>query len=231
MATGLAMPLSAVHATTGSTTASCVTSPLATDFKAAFVTGSLTQAHVAYVGASPLCAGVVKTYSLNSYATEGSTWPTSGKQTLVDHQSVMLSKDKTSADLTVKLPTTSCFYQTDLYANGHIYDGSSATELAPLYPNVRTPNDMIAGKNGKLDVCPSPVIVPVVTPKPSATPTPSVTPVPVSIPEAGKGGAVLATATETPAVLPETGAPLAGLLGLGALVTSSVGYIRSRRSR
>jgi hypothetical protein len=101
-------------------------------------------------GDKPLCEGVEKTFSLNSYRTEGPSWPTSGTQTFVKHVSATLSKVTHSADLHVPVPD--CFFQIDLYGNGHAYDGNDGA--VPHYPNVATPDDLIQAVNGGKDCAP-----------------------------------------------------------------------------
>ena len=111
------------------------------------------EATVEYKGAA-LCDGAQQVVSFNSYATEGPTWTTSGKQTLVDHQQVVLSKSTTKATLKVK--STPCYYQTDLYFGSKKYDGVDGA--LPHYPNaVITPEgNMIDFRNGGNPCKPNP---------------------------------------------------------------------------
>jgi hypothetical protein len=129
----------------------CNANPTSGDFTAAYVDGSVTTAHVEYVGELPMCEGVTKTFSLNAYTNEGDSWETSGNQALVDHATMVLGGDKTAADLTVKLPDGDCFYQTDLYANGKKYDGVDGP--LPHYPDTEAPDDYIDSRSGGSQVC------------------------------------------------------------------------------
>jgi uncharacterized repeat protein (TIGR01451 family) len=108
------------------------------------------HASVSYTGQT-LCAGVSKVVSLNSYQTDGPTWPTSGTQTFIDHASVTIDKYHTSGYLAVKAP--SCFYQTDLYYGSTRFDGQDGA--LPHYPNSNVPTNLIAARNsGKACVQP-----------------------------------------------------------------------------
>ncbi|MDQ1626958.1 MAG: hypothetical protein QOI54_702 [Actinomycetota bacterium] len=133
-------------------TPSCLASISTKDVVAAYLPGDPFHATVAYKGGS-LCDGVTKTVSLNSYATDGGSWPTSGTQVFVDHDQVTLSKDKTSGSLSVQAP--SCYYQTDLYFGDKRYDGKNGA--VPNYPGVVTPENLVAARNGghACDVMPS----------------------------------------------------------------------------
>ncbi|MFN8631668.1 MAG: hypothetical protein U0838_15530 [Chloroflexota bacterium] len=88
--------------------------------------------------------GCTFSFSLNSYKTDGPTWPSSGTQALVDHQSVTLSADKTSATLTVAKPE--CYGQTDFYTGTTAFDGKDGA--LPHYPGTVTPTGLIAYSNG-----------------------------------------------------------------------------------
>lgn len=129
----------------------CNANPTMEDFSADYLNGSSTKAHVAYINEVPMCNGVSQVFSLNSYATEGDTWETSGTQRLVDHVSVTLSAAKTEADLEVKLPGVNCYYQTDLYANSHRYDGVDGP--LPHYPDTEAPLDYIDSRMGGTEKC------------------------------------------------------------------------------
>lgn len=73
------------------------------------------------------------------------------------------------------------------------------------------------------------VTVPKTTPSPTPSPSKSPTPTPTKSPTPSPTpGATLGTAT----TLPETGAPILGsAIGLGAMITASAAYIKSRRNR
>ncbi|MFF4588645.1 hypothetical protein [Streptomyces sp. NPDC001388] len=112
--------------------------------------------------------------SLAEYTTEGSSWYTSGHQTLVDKATVHLTaadvadaKDarRTWQKLTVKTPD--CYGQIDLYGDDVIYDGKSEDGHgpAPYEPDgVVTPYHLIAAWNGGDKPC---------TPEEPGTPAPS----------------------------------------------------------
>jgi len=71
------------------------------------------------------------------------------------------------------------------------------------------------------------VVVPTPTPAPTPKPTPVPTPAPTPKPTPG-----VTLGTSTVATLPDTGAPFAATtLGLGAMITTAVAYIKSRKQR
>ncbi len=109
------------------------------------------HAVVTYTGPKPLCEDVSKTVSLNSYQTEGPTWPKSGTQKFVDHDAVTIDSEHSSGKLSVKEP--SCYYQTDLYWGGKRYDGVDGA--VPHYNDSRIAG-LIDYRNGG-DGCKPPV--------------------------------------------------------------------------
>ncbi|PYC75827.1 hypothetical protein C7C46_23430 [Streptomyces tateyamensis] len=112
--------------------------------------------------------------SLAAYSTEGATWKTSGKQTLVGFATGLLTQQKPQLllDLGGRLPE--CFGQVDLYNGSEKYAG----DKAPHYPNAVIGDDKIAWWNGG-KACPSGT--PSSTPSPSSsTQAPSPTPTPSS---------------------------------------------------
>ena len=131
----------------------CVGSIKASDVSAHYTSDAF-HAVVTYTGATPLCDGVSYTVSLNSYQTQGPTWPTSGTQTFVDHDSVTLDKDHTLGSLSVEEP--SCYYQTDLYKGSTRYDGVDGP--VPHYDDVRIVG-LIDFRNGG-DGCQPPPVQP-----------------------------------------------------------------------
>ncbi|WP_416978200.1 hypothetical protein [Streptomyces sp. T028] len=112
--------------------------------------------------------------SLAEYTTEGSSWYTSGHQTLVDKATVYLaaadvadSKDakRTWQKLSVKTPD--CYGQIDLYGDDVIYDGKSEEGHGPVPyepDGVVTPYHLIAAWNGGDKPC---------TPDEPGTPSPT----------------------------------------------------------
>ncbi len=120
----------------------CASTVQTSDVSARYVTDDF-HALVEYKGMT-LCEGVSKTVSLNSYKTDGPTWPTSGTQVFVDHDQITIDKNTTSGTLVVDKP--SCYYQTDLYWGSTRYDGVDGA--LPHYPNSPTPNNLIAARNG-----------------------------------------------------------------------------------
>jgi uncharacterized repeat protein (TIGR01451 family) len=120
----------------------CVSSISTSDVNAHYTTDAF-HAVVTYTGPTPLCEGVSKVVSLNSYLVGGPTWPTSGTQVFVDHDSVTIDKTHTSGTLVVDVP--SCFYQTDLYFGGTRYDGTDGP--VPHYDDVRIAG-LIDHRNG-----------------------------------------------------------------------------------
>ena len=110
----------------------------------AYYTSDVFHARVTYIGQTPLCAGVSKTVSLNSYQTEGPTWTTSGTQTFIDHDQITIDGNTPDGYLEVKEP--SCYYQTDLYFGSTRYDGVDGA--LPHWPDSGTPLNVITSANG-----------------------------------------------------------------------------------
>jgi hypothetical protein len=88
--------------------------------------------------------GCSQAFSMASYDTEGPTWPTSGKQSLLDFDTATIDAGNLSATLSVAKPD--CFGQTDFYWGSTKYDGNEAP--LPNYPGTPTPYDKISGSNG-----------------------------------------------------------------------------------
>lgn len=86
--------------------------------------------------------------SLASYSAEGPSWETSGTQAFLGWDTVTLSSESLEATLDVSEFAPSCFGQIDLYGNGIAYDGTNGNEL-PHYPDVMTPENLIAAWNGE----------------------------------------------------------------------------------
>ena len=154
--------------------------------------------------------------SLNSYKTDGPTWPTSGIQALIDHKTVTLTKTNTTASLTVQ--TAPCFGQNDLYIGSTRFDGVDGA--LPQYPNGVFPTKLITAWNGG-KACAETVPPPATTvdhthdrdcntpatptmPETPTTPTTPATPeAPVTTPQvAPETPRILAASTTTPATLP-----------------------------
>ena len=190
--------------------------------------------------------GVSCDVSLHAYETEGSTWPTSGKQRLVGFATAHL----TDAPQTLTVTGSSCFGQNDLVIGTTRNDGVDGP--APHYPDQVFASNTIAswiGGSACATSSPSPSPTPTPTPSPSPTPTPTqptavlptqimapasvapvaMTPSPSSSvlgeefvqPPAPAATLPLATSRQ----LPFTGAPLtlealaaAGLVGVGAVL-------------
>lgn len=96
--------------------------------------------------------------SLNSYKTDGPTWPTSGIQALIDHKTVTLTKANPTAALAVQ--TAPCFGQNDLYLGSQRFDGVDGA--LPQYPNGVFPTKLITAWNGG-KACAETVTPPTVT--------------------------------------------------------------------
>jgi hypothetical protein len=124
--------------------------------------------------------GCSRAFSLASYETEGPSWPTSGKQTFLDHDTATLDAQHPSATLTVTAPE--CFGQTDFYTsaivNGVYWAGSTRYNgiegPLPHYPDSPTPYGKIAGSEGGQACAVTP---PTPTPTPTPVETPRETPV------------------------------------------------------
>lgn len=125
-----------------------------------------------------LPAGCSRAFSLASYETDGPSWPKSGTQKFLDHDTATLDAQHTSATLTVTGPE--CFGQTDFYTsdtvNGKWWAGSTRYNgiegPLPHYPDSPTPYGKIAGSEGG-HTCAAPP--PAATPTPTPTPTPTAT--------------------------------------------------------
>jgi hypothetical protein len=111
--------------------------------------------------------------------------------------------------ISTKLPD--CFFQVDLVRGSQPTDPNGG----PLYGKDR----MMGSLHGGTQACADPT--------PSVTPTPSASPTPSSSPSATP--AVLGDSTQPPTTLPDTGAALGGLVGVGSMVGAGYAYIRSRR--
>ncbi len=116
--------------------------------------------------------GCSRAFSLASYDTEGGSWPESGVQTFLDHDTATLDAQNPSATLTVTGPE--CFGQTDFYTSAWVndvfwpgwtrYDGIDGP--LPHYPDSPTPYGKIAGSEGGHEC-----VAPTPPPTPTATPT------------------------------------------------------------
>lgn len=148
--------------------------------------------------------------SLAEYTTEGPNWPTSGRQTLVDKDTVYL----TSADLgagydeqrtwqKLSVRTPDCYGQIDLYGDDITYDGQTGEGHgpAPYQPEgIATPYHLIAAWNGGEKPCDSGSSEPPATPSEpptSAPPTPT-TPATPTTPEGSEPPAEETTPPTTP---------------------------------
>jgi hypothetical protein len=131
----------AAQTTTASTSTTCLQKISTSDVSARYTDDF--HAVVAYTGATPLCEGASMTISLNSYQVEGSTWPTSGEQSFVDHAAVTMDSNHLSGSLAVMQP--SCYYQTDLYRGGTRFDGVDGP--LPHFDDVRI-SGLIDHRNG-----------------------------------------------------------------------------------
>jgi hypothetical protein len=117
--------------------------------------------------------------SLAEYTAEGSTWYTSGHQTMVDKATVYLTaKDVAGSQDTwqqLKVKSPDCYGQIDLYGDDVTYDGGTGEGHGPLPyqpDNIMTPYHLIAAWNGGDKEC---------TPSTPESPTPTPTP-PASAP-------------------------------------------------
>jgi hypothetical protein len=91
--------------------------------------------------------GCTYSFSFISYETEGPTWPTSGTQRFIDHDTITLSAANRVGTLTVEAPK--CFGQVDLYWGTTIYDGGTGAGHGPVpkYPDEKI-QGIITGSNG-----------------------------------------------------------------------------------
>ncbi|MFG2780705.1 hypothetical protein ACGFY7_22990 [Streptomyces prunicolor] len=111
--------------------------------------------------------------SLAEYTAEGSTWYTSGHQTMVDKATVYLTaKDVAGSQDTwqqLKVKSPDCYGQIDLYGDDVTYDGGTGEGHGPLPyqpDNIMTPYHLIAAWNGGDKEC---------TPSTPESPTPTPT--------------------------------------------------------
>lgn len=119
--------------------------------------------------------------SLAEYTAEGSTWYTSGHQTMLDKATVYLTaKDVAGSQDTwqqLKVKSPDCYGQIDLYGDDVTYDGGTGEGHGPLPyepDNIMTPYHLIAAWNGGDKEC---------TPSAPESPTPTPTQ-PASVPPA-----------------------------------------------
>ncbi|MEU3694639.1 LPXTG cell wall anchor domain-containing protein [Streptomyces griseoviridis] len=115
--------------------------------------------------------------SLASYSTEGPTWETSGTQTFLGSDTVVLTKDLAQSALDVSAFAPECFGQIDLYSGDRTYDGVDAP--LPHYPVGQMDDSLIAYWNGGTECAtPPPADSPAPTPGASTPPgaTPGTTP-------------------------------------------------------
>lgn len=106
--------------------------------------GDLSQVTIALKSSSIQKGVTTCDVSLNSYSAEGPTWPTSGVQALISHDTVTLTKANPSATLHVQ--TASCYGQNDLYLGTKRFDGVDSP--LPKYPHSPVPTDLITAWNG-----------------------------------------------------------------------------------
>ncbi|MFD6529915.1 LPXTG cell wall anchor domain-containing protein [Streptomyces sp. NPDC060184] len=121
-------------------------------------------------------AGCQYVLSLASYSTEGPNWASSGTQTFLGRDSVVLTKDLAQTVLDVSAFTPECFGQIDLYSGDRAYDGTDAP--VPHYPDSQIGSHLIAHWNGGAACTPAPPVTPTPdapTTPPAATPTPGPT--------------------------------------------------------
>jgi hypothetical protein len=161
-----------------------------------------------------LAEGCSQAFSLNAYSAEGPTWPTSGTQALIDHDSITLDDNTRSGTLSVKTPE--CFGQTDFYKGSERFDGDDGA--LPSYPGTVTPTHLISWSNGGHE-CTAPSEDPSTAPSeapstapseaPSTAPSeaPSTEPTEAPSTEATTAPSTDPTPSATGKVLAETGGP------------------------
>ncbi|MEU4581279.1 hypothetical protein AB0F92_04165 [Kitasatospora aureofaciens] len=137
--------------------------------------------------------------SLGSYATQGTTWATSGQQTFLGWATTTLTREhyRDTLDVTGHLPR--CYGELALYSVGEKYDGSDSDHPLPHYPDEPFSGLVIASWNGGTACAPTPTgspTTPAPTPTSAATPTPTPT-------------SATAPVTTAPAPTPVPGAPTA----------------------
>ncbi|MER7670889.1 hypothetical protein ABTY61_20810 [Kitasatospora sp. NPDC096128] len=128
-------------------------------------------------------AGCEYHVSLGSYATQGATWATSGKQTFLGWATTTLSREhyRDTLDVTGHLPP--CYGESALYAVGEKYDGSDSDHPLPHYPDEPFSGLMIASWNGGTACAPTPTPTPTTGPTTAApTQTPTAVPTPTTAP-------------------------------------------------
>ncbi|MBD0695471.1 hypothetical protein [Streptomyces sp. CBMA123] len=133
-------------------------------------------------------------FSLASYGTEGPTWPTSGRQTLLGWATVTLDRDRFRATLDVSAHLPECYGQIDLYVGSERFDGVAGP--LPRYPDSALEDRLVAAWNGGLPCEPKPTSSP--TSSPTATPTVTPTATPTGTPTATVSPTATATATVSP---------------------------------
>jgi hypothetical protein len=98
-------------------------------------------------------------FSLASYETDGPTWPTSGDQRFLGHDTITLSAANRIATLSV--PGPKCFGQVDLYHGTKVYDGGTGEGHGPVprHPDVKIP-ELISASGGGAGCAPEPPALP-----------------------------------------------------------------------
>jgi len=153
-----------------------------------------------------LPADCALSFSLNSYTSEGPNWPSTGKQALLDHQTITLDAAHPSGTLTVAKPP--CYGQTDFYTGTIRFDGVDGA--LPHYPETVVPQPLIAWSNGG-KACQDSKNVSEPTdpaaPTDSPTPDPTATAAPTPAATSTQPPVVIAPPTTTPTPTPVVIAP------------------------
>ncbi|MEE1785599.1 hypothetical protein PUR71_22225 [Streptomyces sp. SP17BM10] len=187
--------------------------------------------------------------SLGSYATQGPTWATSGRQVFLGWATTTLTRAhyRDTLDVTGHLPR--CYGELALYAVGEKYDGADSDHPLPHYPDEPFSGLMIASWNGGTACAPTPTPTPTDTLTPTAAPTttptaapvtaapvPTATPssAPAAPPSSSSSPSSRASASAAPA-LAATGADdgllAAAAVGALALVAAGGAALRAGRRR
>lgn len=170
------------------------------------VSGSQITGRVLVAGGNPQCQGTVTITSWT--APNGSDGKPYSEQTLFSHTTQTFGP----GNHTISTELPDCFYQVDLLRG----DQATAPDGGSVYPAGLLINSLNAGSRSCVQPSPTPTPPPVsnVTPAPSPSNSPS----------------VLGASTQPPGQLPDTGAALGSMVGVGSMVGAGYAYIRSRRS-
>jgi hypothetical protein len=169
------------------------------------LSGNVVTGKILVSGSNPQCRATVTIATWT--APNGSDGRPYSQQRLFSHNTQTFSAGKH----TIATQMPDCFYQADLLRG----DQPTAPDGGPVYPAGFLMGWLNGGERSCVHPSPTPSFTPAVSPLPSASPTNS--------------PAVLGVSAKPPAKLPDTGATLGSLAGVGSMIGAGYAYVRSRR--